>query len=223
MTMIPKTIPTRAAAAVLLVMTALACGGDSGGDAGATSDSPLLHPQDPALNVEAPASYRARFETSAGDFVVQVHRDWAPIGADRFYNLVANGYYDGARFFRVISGFMAQFGMNADPLVTAQWRVATLQDDPVRETNTRGRMTFAMTSQPNSRTTQVFINFGDNANLDAMGFAPFGEIVEGMEVVDGFYAGYGEAPDQGQIQGRGNEYLESQFPELDHVIRATIE
>jgi len=219
----PNTISKRAAAALLVVLTTLACGGDGGGGAETTADGPLLHPQSPELNVEAPDSYRARFETSAGDFVVQVHRDWAPVGADRFYNLVRNGYYDDARFFRVIGGFMAQFGMNADPLVTAQWRVATIQDDPVKETNTRGRITFAMTSQPNSRTTQVFINFGDNANLDGMGFAPFGEIVEGMEIVDGFYDDYGESPDQGQIQGRGNEYLESQFPNLDYVVRATIE
>ena len=221
--MTQKTNSTRTAASLLLVLTALACGGESDSGGEATSDNPLLQPQSPDLNVQAPTSYRARFETSEGDFVVQVERAWAPVGADRFYNLVTNGYYDGARFFRVIGGFMAQFGMNADPLVTAQWRVATLQDDPVVESNSRGRMTFAMTSQPNSRTTQVFINFGNNANLDGMGFAPFGEIVEGMDVVDGFYAGYGETPDQAQIQGRGNEYLESSFPELDYVIRATVE
>ena len=207
---------------LLLTMASLACGGGDGGGE-ATPDNPLLYPQSPELNVQAPDMYRARFETSEGDFVVEVHRAWAPVGADRFYNLVANGFYDGAGFFRVISGFMAQFGMNADPLVTAQWRAAPLQDDPVVESNTRGRITFAMTNQPNSRTTQVFINFGDNANLDGMGFAPFGEIVEGMEVVDALYAGYGEAPDQGQITGRGNEYLESAFPELDYVVRATIE
>lgn len=213
----------RAATSLLLTMSALACGGGESGGGGAMPDNPLLYPQAPEMNVEAPASYRARFATSAGDFVVQVHREWAPIGADRFYNLVANGYYDGARFFRVIQGFMAQFGMNADPLVTAQWRAAAIQDDPVVETNARGRVTFAMTNQPNSRTTQVFINFGNNANLDGMGFAPFGEIVEGMEVVDALYAGYGEAPNQGQIQALGNEYLESDFPELDYVVRATIE
>jgi len=209
--------------ASLLTLAALACGGEGGGGGDATADNPLLHPSAPELNEQAPAMYRARFETSAGDFVIQVHRDWAPIGADRFYNLVKNGYYDGDRFFRVISGFMAQFGMNGDPLVTAQWRVATLQDDPVVESNTRGKVTFAMTNQPNSRTTQVFINFGNNVNLDALGFAPFGEVVEGMDVVDGLYSGYGETPSQSQIQGRGNEYLESDFPELDYVERATIE
>lgn len=211
-------------AVLLLTLAAVACGGEGdGGGAEAMSDNPLLYPSRPELNAQAPDTYRARFETSEGDFVVEVHRDWAPIGADRFYNLVDNGYYDEARFFRVIPGFMVQFGMHADPLVTAQWRVATLQDDPVTQSNTPGRVTFAMTSQPNSRTTQVFINYGNNANLDGMGFAPFGEVVEGMPVVEAIYSGYGEAPNQGQIQGRGNEYLESEFPELDYVIRATIE
>lgn len=218
----------RAATVLLLTLAASACGGEAGSDE-AMPDNPLLYPQAPQMNATAPDMYRARFETSAGEFVIEVHRDWAPIGADRFYNLVSNGYYDDVRFFRVIDGFMAQFGMHADPLVTAQWRVATLQDDPVVESNTRGTVTFAMTSQPNSRTTQIFINFGDNSNLDGMGFAPFGEIVEGMEVVEALYSGYGEGaprgagPDQGQVQARGNEYLDSDFPNLDRVIRATIE
>jgi len=220
-----KTVPSpRAATILLFTLAALACGGE--GDAGggeAMSDNPLLYPGAPEMNVQAPDSYRARFETSEGDFVIQVHREWAPIGADRFFNLVNNGYYDEARFFRVIPGFMVQFGMNADPLVTAQWRVATLQDDPVTQSNRPGTVTFAMTSQPNSRTTQVFINYGNNANLDAMGFAPFGEVVEGMEVAEAIYPGYGEAPNQGQIQAEGNEYLESAFPDLDYVVRATIE
>jgi peptidyl-prolyl cis-trans isomerase A (cyclophilin A) len=220
--MIQMTIPTRTAAVLLLALTTTGCGGDTGGEAAANGESPLLYPQSSDFSAEAPASYQARFETSEGDFVVEVQRAWAPVGADRFYNLVANGYYDGVRFFRVIGGFMAQFGMHPDPLVTAQWRAATLQDDPVVESNRRGRVTFA-TSGPNSRTTQIFINFGDNVNLDGMGFAPFGEIVEGMEVVDQLYAGYGETPDQGQIQGRGNEYLESEFPDLDYIVRATIE
>ncbi len=213
----------RVTTALLLTLAAAACGGEGGGDGPPLSDNPLLYPAAPEMNRQAPDMYRARFETSAGDFVVEVHRDWAPNGADRFYNLVDNGYYDGVRFFRVIDGFMAQFGMHADPLVTAQWRVATLEDDPVVETNTRGRVTFAMTNQPNSRTTQVFINFGNNVNLDGMGFAPFGEIVEGMEVVDAIHSGYGEAPNQGQIQALGNEYLEGEFPDLDYVVRATIE
>jgi peptidyl-prolyl cis-trans isomerase A (cyclophilin A) len=222
-TMIKTNVSMRAAAALLGLLMATACaGGEESGDAGG-ADNPLLYPAAPALNAQAPATYRARFETSEGDFVIEVHRDWAPVGADRFFNLVGNGYYDDQRIFRVIQGFMAQFGMHADPLVTAQWRAAQLQDDPVTQSNTRGRVTFAMTNQPNSRTTQIFINFGNNANLDGMGFAPFGEVVEGMEVVDRLHAGYGESPNQGQIQGRGNEYLDESFPELDRVIRATIE
>jgi peptidyl-prolyl cis-trans isomerase A (cyclophilin A) len=180
------------------------------------------------MTATAPDAYRVRFETSAGDFVVQVQRSLSPNGADRFYNLVRNGFYDGVRFFRVIDGFMAQFGMHGDPQVTTAWRAAPIQDDPVAASNTRGMVTFAMTGQPNSRTTQVFINYRDNSNLDAMGFAPFGEVVEGMDVVDQLHSGYGEGapngsgPSQAQIQAQGNEYLEQEFPELDYIESATI-
>ena len=179
------------------------------------------------LSGEAPAIYRARFETNEGDFVVEVHREWAPNGADRFYNLVSHGYYDGVRFFRVLDGFMAQFGINGDPEVAAELRTRTIPDDPVVEGNARGRVTFAMSS-PNSRTSQVFINFADNSRLDASGFAAFGEVVEGMNVVDALHSGYGEGaprgagPDQGLIQSQGNAYLDAQFPELDYVEQATI-
>src|SRR5207244_6499652 len=128
-------------------------------------------------------------ETSAGDFVIAVRRDWAPHGADRFYNLVKSGYYDGVRFFRVIPGFMAQFGIHGDPQVSATWRERSIPDDPVRQSNARGMVTFA-TAGPNTRTTQVFINYRDNAGLDGQGFAPFGQVVEGMEVVDRLFAGY---------------------------------
>jgi peptidyl-prolyl cis-trans isomerase A (cyclophilin A) len=204
----------------LLALAVVACGG---GEQGAEApENPLLYPAAPQMNEQAPATYRARFDTSEGAFVVEVHRDWAPVGADRFYNLVRHGYYDGVRFFRVIPDFMVQFGMHGDPLVTAQWRAAPIQDDPVAQSNTRGRVTFAMTSQPNSRTTQVFINYGNNVDLDAMGFAPVGEVVEGMEVVDRIFSGYGEQPNQGLIQAEGNEYLEDQFPDLDYVEQATI-
>ena len=207
---------------------AVGCGGEGDPGGGAPSDSPLLNPTSPEMTLTAPETYRARFETTAGDFVVQVERSLSPNGADRFYNLVRNGYYDGVRFFRVIDGFMAQFGMHGDPQVTAAWRGAPIQDDSVRASNTRGMVTFAMTNQPNSRTTQVFINYRDNSNLDAMGFAPFGEVVEGMDVVDQLYSGYGEGapggsgPSQAQIQAQGNEYLEEAFPELDSIERATI-
>lgn len=222
-----KTISSvRAAAAILLTLTVTACGGEEGGQE--LPDNPLLYPAAPDMNATAPDMYRARFETSAGTFVIEVHRDWAPVGADRFYNLVSSGYYDDVRFFRVIDGFMAQFGMHGDPQVTARWRSAQIPDDPVAGSNTRGTVTFAMTGQPNSRTTQVFINFGDNMNLDGMGFAPFGQVVDGMDVVDELYSGYGEGapngsgPSQAQIQAEGNRYLESEFPQLDYVVRATI-
>lgn len=214
---------------VATVALTAACGGDGGSRGGGTpSDSPLMNPTSAAMTTTAPDSYRARFETTAGDFVVEVRRELSPNGADRFYNLVQNGFYDGVRFFRVIDGFMAQFGMHGDPQVTAAWRAAPIQDDPVMSSNTRGMVTFAMTGQPNSRTTQVFINYRDNSNLDAMGFAPFGQVVEGMDVVDQLYAGYGEGapsgsgPSQAEIQARGNDYLESEFPQLDYIERATI-
>jgi len=212
----------------MLTLTALAaCGGDSGGSSGgAASDNPLLSPS--SLNATAPAQYQVRFQTSKGDFVVEVHRDWAPNGADRFYNLVSNGFYDGVRFFRVIDGFMAQFGVNGDPQVSARWRNATILDDPAAQSNVRGTLSFAATGRPNSRTTQVFINFRDNSNLDAMGFAPFAEVVDGMDVVVQLYSGYGEGapngqgPDQNRVQAQGNEYLQSDFPQLDSIEHATI-
>lgn len=180
------------------------------------------------LTEQAPATYKARFETSKGTFVIQVTRAWAPAGADRFYNLVKNGFFDNGRFFRDIAGFMVQFGLNGDPAVNAKWRVARIPDDKVTQSNTRGMITFA-TSGPNARTTQVFINFGDNGNLDRMGFAPFGRVVSGMEVVDKLYSGYGEGapngagPDQNRIQTEGNAYLTKSFPKLDYVKKAAIE
>jgi peptidyl-prolyl cis-trans isomerase A (cyclophilin A) len=184
---------------------------------------------DPAsLNEQAPAVYKAKFDTSKGTFVIEVHRDWAPNGADRFYNLVKSGFYGNARFFRVIEGFMVQFGINGDPNIAAAWRDANIKDDPVKQSNARGMVTFA-TAGPNTRTTQVFVNFGNNGFLDEQGFSPFGKVVSGMEVVDSFYGGYGEGapngngPDQGLIQQRGNAYLEKAFPKLDYVKQATIE
>ena len=183
---------------------------------------------DPAsLTEKAPAVYKAKFDTSKGAFVIEVHRDWAPNGADRFYNLVKNGFYNDVRFFRVLDGFMAQFGINGNPNLSAVWRDANIKDDPVKQSNTRGTVTFA-TSGPNSRTTQVFINFGDNAGLDGQGFSPFGKVVSGMDVVDALYGGYGEGaprgdgPDQGRVQTQGNAYLEKAYPKLDYVKTATI-
>lgn len=189
------------------------------------NDNALLNPA--ALNEQAPATYKVRFETSKGSFVVQVHRDWAPLGADRFYNLVKNGFYDDARFFRVISGFMVQFGINGDPRVSAKWRQANIQDDPVRASNHAGYVTFA-TAGPDTRTTQVFINYADNRALDGQGFAPFGEVTSGMSVVKALYSGYGEGapqgdgPAQGRIQSEGNKYLTGAFPKLDYIKKATV-
>jgi peptidyl-prolyl cis-trans isomerase A (cyclophilin A) len=184
---------------------------------------------DPAsLNETAPEVYKVKFDTSKGPFVIEVHRDWAPNGADRFYNLVKNGFYNGDRFFRVIEGFMVQFGINGDPKISKVWRDADIRDDPVKQSNKRGMITFA-TSGPNSRTTQVFINFDNNVGLDGQGFSPFGKVVSGMNVVDQLYNGYGEGapsgagPDQGRIQDEGNAYLNQDFPLLDYVKKATIE
>ncbi|MGA8649106.1 MAG: peptidylprolyl isomerase [Xanthobacteraceae bacterium] len=181
-----------------------------------------------ALKEQAPPVYRVDFDTTKGPFVIEVHRDWAPNGADRFYNLVKNGFYDNTRFFRVIEGFMAQFGVNGDPKVSAVWKEARIKDDPVRVSNKRTFVTFA-TAGPNTRTTQIFISYGDNSNLDSQGFAPFGQVVSGMKVVDSLYNGYGEGaphgrgPDQGRVQSEGNAYLASAFPNLDYTKKATIE
>jgi len=163
-----------------------------------------------------------RMETSRGEVVVQVTRAWAPRGADRFYNLVKNGFYDEARFFRVLPNFVVQFGLPADPNVGRAWSNATFRDDPVKQSNKRGYLVFA-TAGANTRTTQLFINLKDNAFLDGQGFAPFGEVVEGMELVDGIYSAYGESPDQGAITNQGNAYLRRNFPNLDYIKTATIE
>jgi len=182
-----------------------------------------------ALNEKAPDTYKVKFDTSKGPFVIEVHRSWAPVGADRFYNLVKNGFYDDTRFFRVLDGFMAQIGINGNPSVQSSWRSATIQDDPVKESNKRGFVTFAKSGAPNSRSTQIFVNYRDNTNLDKQGFAPFGQVTSGMDVVDKLYSGYGEGapsgrgPEQGRIQAEGNAYLVKDFPKLDYVKKATIE
>lgn len=174
-----------------------------------------------------PEKYQVKLETTKGDVVIEVNRSWAPRGADRFYELVQSGFYDGTKFFRVIDGFMAQIGINGNPTVQEKWRDANIKDDPVVESNKRGYVSFA-TSGPDSRSTQFFINFGDNSNLDGMGFSPFGRVVEGMDVVDSLYNGYGEGvprgrgPDQTRIQYEGNAYLENEFPKLDAIEKATI-
>jgi peptidyl-prolyl cis-trans isomerase A (cyclophilin A) len=179
------------------------------------------------LTAKAPDSFKVRFDTTKGAFTVQVTRDLAPNGADRFYNLVHSGYFKDVAFFRVIPGFMCQFGIHGDPKVSAAWRGANISDDPVKGSNTRGMVTFA-TAGPNTRTTQLFINFGDNTFLDGQGFAPFGKIAEGMDVVDKINSEYGEGapngrgPNQGRVQMEGNTYLKKDFPNLDYIKSATI-
>jgi len=193
----------------------------------ASDDNPLLHPERATLT--APDSYQVKVATTAGDFVIQVRRAWAPNGADRFFNLVKMGYYDGTAFFRVIGDFMAQVGIHGDPAITKAWRDAGIPDDKIVKDNTRGMVTFAMSSRPNSRTTQFFVNFADNAYLRQHGkFAAFGEVIEGMQNVDALYSGYGEGaprgkgPSQGRLFKEGNAYLKTDFPKLDYILKATL-
>ena len=183
------------------------------------SSGSLLNPA--SLHATAPADFKAEFVTTKGNFVVEVHKDWAPLGADRFYNLVRGGFFTNAAFFRVVPNFMVQFGLNANPAVNSAWRSANLRDDPVKQSNKRGYITFA-TAGPNTRTTQLFINFKDNGFLDSQGFAPFGEVVEGMDVVDKINSQYGETPDQGAIQSQGDAYISKNFPNIDKIKSARI-
>jgi peptidyl-prolyl cis-trans isomerase A (cyclophilin A) len=189
--------------------------------------SPLLQPKSAAMTQTAPANFKVKFVTTEGDFVVEAQREWAPLGVDRFYNLVKNGFYDGVCFFRVISGFMAQFGIHGDPKVSAAWRQERIRDDPVKQNNKRAYISYAMAG-PNTRTTQLFINYADNSRLDQMGFAPIARVVEGMDVVDRLHAGYGEGapqgkgPEQGRLQMEGSAYLTKEFPQLDCIKKATI-
>ncbi|TVP57251.1 MAG: peptidylprolyl isomerase [Gemmatimonadales bacterium] len=202
---------------------------ETGPPAPEPEDAPsvLLDPTAPELNRTAPDTFKVLFETTAGDFVVEVYRDWAPLGADRFFNLVDHGFYDGLRFYRVIPNFMAQFGIHADPEISAAWRGTRIPDDPVEASNERGTITFA-TGGPDTRTVQLFINRVDNERLDPMGFAPFGRVTGGMDSVDRIYDGYGEGaprgdgPSQGRIQEAGEPYLAAEFPRLDMIHRAWV-
>lgn len=170
----------------------------------------------------APDVFKVKVETSKGDFVLEITRKWAPVGADRFHELVTKEFYKEARFFRVVPGFMVQWGINGDPEIQKNWRDATIKDDPVVASNQRGFITYAKTGAPNSRSTQLFINFGDNSRLDGLGFAPFGRVVEGMDIVDAINAEYEEQPVQGLIQASGNAYLNKSFPNLDFIKSMTI-
>ena len=177
---------------------------------------------DPAkLTEKAPGTFKAQFDTTRGKFTIEVTRSLSPNGADRFCNLVRSGYFKDLAFFRVIPGFMCQFGIHGDPAVSAKWREASIGDDPVKGSNTRGAITFAKAG-PNTRTTQLFINFGDNSRLDSTGFPPFGKVTEGMDVVDKINGEYGESPVQGRIQMEGNAYLKKDFPNLDYIKSATV-
>jgi peptidyl-prolyl cis-trans isomerase A (cyclophilin A) len=181
--------------------------------------------KDPSqLTEQAPGVFKASFDTSQGTFVIEVHREWAPLAADRFYNLVKHGFYDDTRFFRVLDGFMVQFGLNGDPDVQRAWQSANLRDEPVKQSNTRGFVSFTRESAPNSRYTMIFINYRDNSYLDADGFAPFGQVVSGMDVVDKLYGGYGRqnVPDQRRIVREGNAYLASEYPKLDSIRKAAV-
>ena len=222
-------IPAGATLIPVWLLVLAGCGGDSGetvDDADLPANRALYFPDQ--LVETAPEGFQARFETTRGDFVIEVTRSQAPNGADRLYNLVKNGYYDGVRFYRVIEGFMAQFGMHGEPQVQVRWTNAPIRDDRVAASNVRGAVTFAMAG-PNSRTTQLFINLVDNTLLDIDGFAPVGTVIEGMDVVDQIHSGYGEIADRGgdgpisqNVAARGNVYLEESFPEMDYIVTATL-
>ena len=185
-----------------------------------SSSSSLLHPA--TLKETAPENFEATFHTTKGDFVVTVTRSWAPIGADRFYSLVKHGFFTGAPFFRIVPGFVVQFGLTGNPAVNAAWANANIQDEPVKQSNLVGYVTFAKSSLPNSRTTQLFINLGNNAGLDPQGFSPFGKVTSGMDVVQKLYPGYGQDPDQGAITSQGSAYFSKKFPNLDLIKSASI-
>lgn len=175
----------------------------------------------------APAEYKVLLQTSKGDLVISVHRDWAPLGADRFYELTKAGFYDDDRFFRALRGFVVQFGVNGDPKINKKWSEMPISDDPPKVSNKPGTVTFA-TSGPNSRSTQIFINIGDNSRLDDQGFTPFGEVTQGLDNVQNFYMDYGDGPpsgngpDQAAIADVGNAYLEEHFPRLDYIKTARV-
>ncbi len=215
---------------VMILHPAFGCGSDSPTETAEVDRGPLTDPS--TLTETAPNVFTVQFDTSKGHFTVAVTRAWSPNGADRFYNLVKHGFYDDIRFFRVIDNFMAQFGINGDPAIQSHWRDASILDDspvaPYKQSNKRGFITFARTGAPDSRSTQLFINFRDNSMLDPQGFTPFGQVTAGMEVVDKLYKGYGEGaprglgPDQGRIQTEGNAYLIENFPDLDYIRTARL-
>lgn len=229
-----KTLATALGASLTALVLSTAAFAEEGAAAaagekqGATESVPNPALLDPSKATgKAPEKFRVKLETTEGPVVIEVTRAWSPNGADRFYNLVKIGFFEDIAFFRVIPGFMAQFGIHGDPKVSRAWRNANIPDDRVVESNRRGTLTYAKTNAPNSRSTQFFINFGNNANLDRMGFSPIGEVVEGMEVVDSIHkvgegAPRGPGPHQGRIQSQGNAYLKAEYPDLDYIESAEI-
>jgi peptidyl-prolyl cis-trans isomerase A (cyclophilin A) len=214
----------------ILIISFLACGAalaqtksEPKAPAAATKAAPagpsLLNPA--SMRAKAPETFKVKMTTTKGDVIIQVNRAWAPLGVDRFYNLIRGGFYKDAAFFRVIPNFVAQFGISAVPAIADKWENARITDDRVTQSNKRGTLTFA-TAGPNTRTTQIFINYRDNTSLDTQGFAPFGQVTEGMEIVDKFFSGYGETPDQGLIRQQGKAYLDRGFPNLDRILSTTI-
>lgn len=223
MTRLPcRTLYARRSLGVLAAAVTFACAGRMNGR------ETLLHPERFAVDAKAPGRFDVKLETSQGPVVLAVRREWAPAGADRFYYLVRSGFFDGEKFFRVREKFIAQFGLNGDPAVIAAWKHRTIPDDPVRVSNVRGTVAYAMTG-PDSRTTQVYINLADNRRLDPQGFAPFAQVTSGMDAVDRLYSGYGEdagggvrGGKQGLIEAGGNAWLARAFPKLDYIIRAYV-
>jgi peptidyl-prolyl cis-trans isomerase A (cyclophilin A) len=210
----------RLGSVLLCLAVAIACQSKSTSEKAGGGKPTIVGPE--SATAQAPPSYKAKFQTSKGDFVIEVNRASAPQGADRFYNLVKIGFYDGTRFFRVVPGFVVQWGIHGDgDAVMSRWRDANIPDDPVVESNKPGMVTFA-TAGPGTRSTQVFINYGDNSGLDAKGFSPFGKVVSGMDVVTSLSSAHGQAPDQSQIQREGNAYLDRAFSGLDYIKKAEI-
>ncbi|MFP6646421.1 MAG: peptidylprolyl isomerase [Candidatus Latescibacterota bacterium] len=217
-----RTLTTTLLAAVVIA----GCGNGDSVDAANTDaterNKVLMDADSPEMKKQAPAAFMARFDTNKGAFVIAVERKLSPHGADRFYNLVRNGYFDGNKFFRVLPGFIVQWGMNGDPAINKIWSESRILDDPVQISNKKGTITFAKPGSPNARSTHLFINYADNTNLDGQGFAPFGHVSEGMEVVEAINSEYKQAPNQGMISEGGNGYLNEHYPNLDTILSAKI-
>ena len=200
---------------IVLAAAALALGGCSSSNETSSSQQTKTE--------QAPDKFTVNLDTSKGPVSIEIYRHWGPIGADHFYQLVKSGFYDGARFFRIVPGFVVQFGIAGDPQATAKWKTPIV-DEPVLQHNVRGSVTYAKTQMPNSRTAQIFINLGNNTeSLDPQGFSPIGMVVKGMDIVDNLFSGYGQTPDQNLITQSGNAYLQGQFPMLDFIRKAAIQ